>query len=80
MIDCGKPSCFKEAMKREDAKNWQKAMVSEMQSLEKNQTWNLVQLPAGQKVLPCKWVYRLKITPGDAKPKYKARLVAKGFK
>ena len=51
-----------------------------MQSLEKNQTRNLVQLPAGQKVLSCKWVYRLKITPGDAKPKYKARLVAKVFK
>ena len=80
VTDCGEPSCFKEAMKRDNTKNRQKAMVSEMQSLEKNQTWNLVQLPAGQKVLPCKWVYRLKITLGDAKPKYKARLVAKGFK
>ena len=39
-----------------------------------------MQLPAGQKVLPCKWVYRLKITPGDAKPKYKAILVANEFK
>ena len=38
-----------------------------------------MQLLAGQKVLPCKWVYRLKITPEDAKSKYKARLVAKGF-
>lgn len=30
--------------------------------------------------LPCKWVYRYKITPQDGQPKYKARLVAKGFK
>ena len=52
---------------------------SEMDSLKKNQTWDLVQLPVGKTVLPCKWVYRLKVTPG-AKTTHKARLVAKGFK
>ena len=30
--------------------------------------------------MPCKWVYKLKVTSDNAKPKYKARLVAKGFK
>ncbi|RYA37718.1 hypothetical protein DD606_26240 [Enterobacter cloacae complex sp. GF14B] len=50
-----------------------------MDSLHKNQTWKLVWLPKGKKVLPCKWVYKQKITPHDNKPKYKARLVAKGF-
>ena len=34
----------------------------------------------GKKALPCKWVYRYKLTPHDGQPKYKARLVAKGFK
>ena len=37
-------------------------------------------LPEGKKALPCKWVYRYKLTPHDGQPKYKARLVAKGFK
>ena len=41
--------------------------------------WDLVPLPNGKKVLPCKWVYRLKEIP-NARPRYKARLVAKGFK
>ena len=55
-------------------------MQSEMDSLHKNETWTLVTLPKGKHALPCKWVYKMKITPGDEKPKYKARLVAKGFK
>ena len=55
-------------------------MQSEMASLKKNATWDLVSLPAGMKVLPCKGVYKLKVAPADSSPKYKARLVAKGFK
>ena len=34
----------------------------------------------GKRALPCKWVYKVKLSPTDAKPRYKARLVAKGFK
>ena len=55
-------------------------MQSEMDSLHKNQTWTLVTLPKGKHALPCKWIYKMKSTLGDEKPKYKARLVAKGFK
>ena len=80
LTDCGEPSCYKEAMLMEDKVKWEKAMQSEMDLLHKNQTWKLVQLHKGKKALPCKWVYKLKITPSDNKPKYKARLVAKGFK
>lgn len=54
--------------------------ASEIAALYKNQTWDLVQLPKGKNALPCKWVYKVKITPSDGLPKYKARLVAKGFK
>ena len=79
LTDCGEPSCYKEALQREDKAKWELAMKSEMDSLKKNQTWDLVQLPKDKIALPCKWVYRLKVTP-DAKSRYKARLVAKGFK
>ena len=79
VTDCGEPTCFKEAMDRQDNKKWYKAMLSEMESLEKNDTWDLVQLPKGQKTLPCKWVYKMKVI-SDSSPKYKARLVAKGYK
>ena len=50
-----------------------------MDSLEKNKTWDLVELPNSRKVVGCKWVYKLKKGADDIVPKYKARLVAKGF-
>ena len=54
-------------------------MQSEMDSLCKNATWDLVPLPPDKRALPCKWVFKKKLT-GDALPRYKARLIAKGFK
>ena len=53
-------------------------MEEEMNSLVKNQTWDLVKLPAGKRALQNKWVYRLKEEDGGKK-RYKARLVVKGF-
>ena len=51
-----------------------------MSSLERNQTWKLVNRPPGQKVIGYKWVFKRK--PGIPRvqlPRYKARVVAKGF-
>jgi hypothetical protein len=45
----------------------------EMESLEKNGTWDLVQLPKGKKTVHCKWIFKRK------EERYKARLVAKGY-
>ena len=36
------------------------AMEEEMQSLHKNQTWELVELPKGKRTIECKWVYKKK--------------------
>ena len=80
LTDCEEPSCYEEAMLKDDKLKWEKAMQSEMDSLHKNSTWELVHLPDGKRALPCKWVYKLKVTANDGKPKYKARLVAKGFR
>ncbi|KAH9296563.1 hypothetical protein KI387_040151, partial [Taxus chinensis] len=49
-----------------------------MDSLEQNQTWDLVKLPAGKRTLQNKWVYKIKEEEGGQK-RYKARLVVKGF-
>ena len=52
-------------------------MDEEMNSLHKNQTWELVQLPKGNKAIGCKWIYDKKEdTPGV---RFKTRLVAKGY-
>ena len=51
-----------------------------MDLLHKNSTWELVILPAGKRVLPCKWIYKMKVTNSASKPRYKAKLLAKGFR
>ncbi|KAL4312354.1 hypothetical protein GQ457_01G013740 [Hibiscus cannabinus] len=59
---------------------WMAAMVEEMESLRKNQTWELVRLPEGKKAIGCKWVYKRKPAVSEKEgEKFKARLVAKGF-
>ena len=67
-------------MSRDDKLKWEKAMQSKMDLLHKNATWDLVPLPESKKVLPCKWVYKMKITKNESKPRYKAWSVSKGFK
>ncbi|GJZ58109.1 retrotransposon protein, putative, ty1-copia subclass [Tanacetum coccineum] len=51
-----------------------------MDSLRKNKTWELVDHPAGQKLVSCKWLFKIKEgIEGVQRPRYKARLVAHGF-
>ncbi|GKV15798.1 hypothetical protein SLEP1_g26549 [Rubroshorea leprosula] len=52
--------------------------AEEMNSLHKNNTYELVELPKGRKTLKNKWVFKLK-KDGDKIVRYKAQLVVKGF-
>ena len=73
-------SNFDEAVQSTDSDKWSAAMAEEMESLKKNQTWELVELPKGKKAIGCKWVYQ-KIEAGaeNEGEKFKARIVAKGY-
>jgi hypothetical protein len=72
-IEGAEPSNYSEAIISADGNNWMAAMHDEMESLEKNGTWDLVQLPKGKKTICCKWIFKRK------EERYKARLVAKGY-
>ena len=50
-----------------------------MNALQKNKTWELVDLPSGKKHVGCKWVFALSCTNDDSLERYKARLIAKGY-
>jgi hypothetical protein len=65
-------------MQVDTKKKWEQGMKEEMDSLVNNQTWDLVQFPAGKRTLQNKWVYKLKEEDGGKKW-YKARLVVKGL-
>jgi hypothetical protein len=74
------PATYKEAVRCGDSENWISAMHKEIQSLEKNNTWEVIPLPKKKKTISCKWIFKRKegLSPSEA-PKYKARLVAKGY-
>ena len=73
----GDPTEFEEAACEG---KWQKAMQEEINSIEKNNTWELVDRPEGHKPIGVKWVYKTKVNEDGKVQKYKARLVAKGYK
>ncbi len=50
-----------------------------MRSLERNDVWDLVELPEKRKVVGSKWVFKLKTNEDGTTSRYKARLVAQGF-
>ena len=55
-------------------------MQEEVESLHKNDTWDLVKLPTGKRVITCKWIYKKKDgIPGIEAVRYKARYVVRGF-
>ena len=54
-------------------------MQLELESVEKNRTWELVDPPAGHRPIILKWVFKLKKDEKGAVIKNKARLVARGF-
>ncbi|KAJ9506107.1 hypothetical protein QJQ45_016595 [Haematococcus lacustris] len=68
-----------EALSGPHAESWREAMHTELASLHANGTWTLVERPPGARVLPTKWVLKIKRDATGAIEKFKARLVAKGF-
>lgn len=70
----GDPANYEEAAKDE---KWRLAMDSEITSIEKNSTWELV--PQGGKKIGVKWVYKTKYNEAGEVEKYKARLFDKGY-
>lgn len=73
----GENIAFVEAVKDE---KWRHAMDEEIKSIEKNQTWEIADLPTGQKPIGVKWIYKKKCNAKGMVERYKARLVAKGYR
>ena len=55
-------------------------MDDEINAIEKNKTWELVDLPKGKEVIGVKLVYKTKSNAEGKIERHKARLVVKGYK
>jgi hypothetical protein len=64
-------------MNLEDNKLWKKAMVEDMDALDKNGAWDLFEFPTGRKTIDIKWVFKKKLNAKEKVEKYKAKLVVK---
>ena len=73
------PKTLNEVRARPDAALWEQAMQEELQALWEKGVYQWVDKPNHKRVLPAKWVYKVKRDEKGAIEKYKARLVAKGF-
>ncbi|RVW71265.1 Retrovirus-related Pol polyprotein from transposon RE1 [Vitis vinifera] len=58
---------------------WKAVMNEEMKSLQKNETWELVECPPGKKPVGCRWIYTVKYKADGSIERFKAKLVAKGY-
>jgi hypothetical protein len=55
------PKSVREAVDSTEGRLWKDAMVEEMESLHKNETWDLVKLPSGRNIVGSKWVFKKKM-------------------
>ena len=75
MLDA--PTCYEDAISRDDSKKWKQALDTEINSLESNDTFEVAELPEDKRLVEGKWVYVIK--DDGEKCVYKARYVAKGY-
>jgi hypothetical protein len=52
------PKSFREAVDSIEGKLWKENMFKEMEFLHNNETWDMVKLPNGRKLVSRKWVFK----------------------
>lgn len=80
------PTSYGQAMKTTESQKWQEAVNSELNSLDQNETYEIIktsEVPKEKRPITGRWVFKRKVLydekTGQYHNKYKARLVAKGF-
>jgi hypothetical protein len=73
------PRNYKEAMNSPDVLHWKQAMLDEINALIKNDTWEIVRLPEGEKPIGSGWVFRIKHNVDGSIERFRGRFVAKGY-
>ena len=58
---------------------WVEAMNEEYNSIMKNQTWELTELPEDKTPISCKWLFKYKLKSDGSIERFKSILVAKGY-
>ncbi len=65
-----------QAIQADDSEHWKEATLAEYNTLLQNGTWEIVDLPPGEKAIGSSWVFRIKRQSDGSIKRYKARIVA----
>lgn len=60
MVKACEPRSYEEAFESKEKEKWQAAIEEEVEALKRNNTWELVELPSGKKVIDNRWVFKIK--------------------
>lgn len=66
-------------MKQIDKEAWQEACATEVESLQQNKVYSIVDRPKKKTIITSKWVFKKKKGLSGKVEKYKARVAAKGY-
>jgi hypothetical protein len=74
------PETYAEAMQSLHAERWKEGLLSEIKSLHENNAWILVERQDWMKVIPSRWLFKIKTDQNNVPVRYKCRLVAGGHR
>ena len=67
-----KPRMLAQALANPDANQWKQAYQIELDQLKKLRTWDIVSHPVNKPVIPCSYVFKIKLGPTGEVLKSKA--------
>ncbi|CAM8913928.1 unnamed protein product [Rhodiola kirilowii] len=70
------PNSVEEAL---NVSEWKEVILEEIKALEKNATWEKVDMPKRKSIVGSKWIFTLKYNSDGSLEGYKSRVVAKGY-
>ena len=76
LMDIRIPNNIQEALQ---IPKWNTIIEEEIRALEKNGTWELIELLEGKSPVKSKWIFTIKYKANGSVDRYKAQLIAKGF-
>ena len=77
-VSTSDPYNYRQAIQADDSEQWKEATLAEYNTLLQNGTWEIVDLPPGEKAIGSSWVFRIKRHSDGSIERYKARIVAQG--
>jgi hypothetical protein len=76
IIDDEEPKFYRQAISGSNADLWHSAIAAEMDVLQHNHTWDVIDRPNVRKVVDSKWVFKIRTLFDGPIDKFKAQLVA----